>query len=510
MIRQRILIFILFLLPLVHVTAQPDQVKNGHSVFRYENGNISSEGEMRDGRPDGFWKTFYEDGTLKTEGFRQNFELDSTWKFYRVDGSLERVLNYRAGIKSGIEEEWSETGNKLASYQNVDGKFEGEAQFYYESGELYRTLLYSDGKENGKGFEYAKDGRVITFLNYSDGFIRSIEKVNRFNKDNQKTGLWVEYYSSGITKEEGTWSNGVKNGIFKFYNKKGDLDRIEKYRGGELLTDAMETVMLDIRREYYEDGTLKMIGSYQEGSKQGIFREYGKEGSIINSYVYDGNVKVGEGIVDASGSYQGQWKLYFPSGELKAEGSFKEGKKEGPWMYYFVNGSIEQRGEYRDGLPTGKWTWYYDSSELLREEYYRKGKEDGSSVEYSKEGTVINQGEYIDGYKTGPWVLSVGDHTEKGDYIDGERTGEWIYLYDNGKTAFEGEYLNGIPLGKHKYYYRNGTLKEEGKYKGGVKDGEWATYDSEGLLLLVIRYKNGEKIKLNGSKIPMGDSDPIN
>src|ERR1035437_5404317 len=57
----------------------------GYTVFKYENGKISSEGVLVNDKPDGYWKTFYENGKLKSEGNRKNFEIDSLWKFYNEE-----------------------------------------------------------------------------------------------------------------------------------------------------------------------------------------------------------------------------------------------------------------------------------------------------------------------------------------------------------------------------------------------------------------------------------------
>lgn len=62
-------------------SAQNTVNQNGVNVFKHPNGNIASEGTMRDGKPDGYWKTYYENKILKSEGNRKNFELDSIWKF---------------------------------------------------------------------------------------------------------------------------------------------------------------------------------------------------------------------------------------------------------------------------------------------------------------------------------------------------------------------------------------------------------------------------------------------
>lgn len=483
--------------------AQLDSAAAGYTRFYYENGVISSEGVLSNGIPDQFWQTYYENGLLKTAGNRSNGVIDGEWRFFRVDGSPERTINYELGKRTGIETEYSASGNLIAEIPWDNDVRSGTGRYFYETGELYRTVNFVNNKEEGKGFEYAQDQRIITFLSYQDGFLRSIEKVNRLNTSGQKTGYWVEFYPNGQIKEEGYFTNGVRNGIFKFFNKKGDLDRIEQYRADELVTDSEASIMLDIRKEFYADGTLKLVGSYREGSRQGVFREFDKEGTIVNSFIYENNVKLGEGVVDAEGREQGMWKLFFASGELQAEGEFIDGQRTGQWKFYFFDGKLGQKGTYRDGLPNGQWTWYYANGDVKRDEGYRRGKEDGEFVEYDAQGNLIHKGAFIDGYKNGPWFYHVNDHKEEGEYIDGEKTGEWMYTYDNGKKYFAGEYLNGVPIGRHRWYYYGGQVKLEGKHTGGERDGDWKFYNEDGTVQVVVKYKNGEQVKIDGAKLPV-------
>ena len=63
---------LLFTLSVLFVKAQQDVNPNGYNTFYYENGQVSSEGNMRDGKPDGYWKTYYKNGrlkSLKTNGY---------------------------------------------------------------------------------------------------------------------------------------------------------------------------------------------------------------------------------------------------------------------------------------------------------------------------------------------------------------------------------------------------------------------------------------------------------
>ena len=70
---------------------------NGFNRFFYPNGQVSSEGLMRDGKPDGYWKTYYVTGIIKSEGKRANHLLDSIWVFYNQVGDTLEKINYIYG-----------------------------------------------------------------------------------------------------------------------------------------------------------------------------------------------------------------------------------------------------------------------------------------------------------------------------------------------------------------------------------------------------------------------------
>jgi antitoxin component YwqK of YwqJK toxin-antitoxin module len=475
-----------------------------YKKFFYENGQLSSEGTMESGKPNGYWITYYEDGIKKSEGNRKKFLLDSTWKFYRVDGVLERVISYREDLKNGLESVYDEKGKRLVQYTNENNIKQGEAKYFYDTGELWKSVQFVNNIEEGKAIEFARDGRVITYMTYRNGFLYSQEPVNRYNSEGNRTGVWKDNYpNTSLLFEEGNWSNGRKNGVFKIFNKKGNLEKMEKYIDGVLIEGDAETALMDIRKEYYPDGSLKMIGGYRENAKHGSFREFDKDGNVINSYVYEAGQVTGEGMLDSAGMRNGPWKLFYSDGKLRAEGAYKNGKRQGPWTYYYKSGKVEQKGNYNEDLSGGEWKWYYQSGALHREETYRKGREDGHSIEYDSLGVVIIEGDFIDGRKNGIWTQEINDHFETGEYADGERTGIWIWKFDNGQKAFEGEFLGGVPVGKHRYWYSNGATRMKGEYQGGEMEGVWYYYDESAVLLLEMEYIAGEAVGINGRKIKL-------
>lgn len=51
--------------------------QNTYNVFYHPDGNISSEGVMRNGKPDVYWKTYHKKGRIKSEGNRVDYEFDA-------------------------------------------------------------------------------------------------------------------------------------------------------------------------------------------------------------------------------------------------------------------------------------------------------------------------------------------------------------------------------------------------------------------------------------------------
>ena len=78
--KKAILFFILSTVCMFSMLAQQTGTEqSGYRVFYSPDSVIVSEGLLRDGKPDGYWKNYYTDGTIKSEGNRINFLLDSIW-----------------------------------------------------------------------------------------------------------------------------------------------------------------------------------------------------------------------------------------------------------------------------------------------------------------------------------------------------------------------------------------------------------------------------------------------
>ena len=471
------------------------------TVYTFPNGKTASEGCLINGQPEGIWTAFHENGNVKSRGNRRDFLLDGTWDFFDSTGVKLRSVEYAADLKSGWERSYYPNGEVRIEQHYEANQLSGWTYEYDQEGQRRKAIPYRSNLEDGKGREYAADGRTIALLEYDKGYLRTIEKVNRYDSFGQKTGVWMEWTGNGILQEQGPWESGKRNGLFRFYDQWGQLEDVVKYLEGEVVSDAVETQEIDIRTTTYTNGTIATRSTYENGVRVGVYTEYDEAGNITAGALYEQGLKIGEGVTNAEGKRIGEWKQFYPDGALKSEGAFAEGKREGRWRFYAETGQLMQEGTYRDGAFHGNWRWYYIDGSLHRDESYRKGKADGNFLELDRAGKTLVEGRYDYGLKQGPWIMDVNDHREEGQYVDGERHGTWIHTFPNGTEQFKGEFEMGLPIGKHVYKDYNGSTERVERYNLGQREGKWLYYGPNQMLQQTLEYKRGELVRIDGKRI---------
>ena len=66
----------------------------------------------------------------------------------------------------------------------------------------------------------------------------------------------------------------------------------------------------------------------------------------------------------------GPWVAYYPNGQLRAQGTYEDGKLDGPYVSYYENGQLEEQGNYKDGKEEGLWVYYFENGQLRSEGIY--------------------------------------------------------------------------------------------------------------------------------------------
>lgn len=505
------LVLIVMLFSTLLIYGQQDmQLQDGYHQFRYPNGNISSEGTLRNGKPDGYWISYYVTGIKKSEGKRTSFLLDSIWIFYDQAGDTTEKISYLLGKRNGYSYKYQKDPLHGLYVQNSElyagDRREGISTNYFPDGKIKQTIPYSEGKKEGLSREYNSEGQIITLLEYRNDFLISRSRINQTDRAGMKQGAWIEFYPGGTTvRREQNYRNDELHGYYKEYDEKGRLTVTLLYDNGKITgTDADTGTEIDIRNRYDEEGRLVYSGPYKEEIPVGIHREYNSDGSIKNARIYNDNgVLISEGIVDAEGNRNGQWKDFSAEGVVVAEGNYSANRRTGSWKFYNDSGRLEQAGTYSNGRIDGTWLWYYPDGELLREEDYFQGKRDGSYTEYGVTGEVIVKGSFADGERNGLWTIRAGDDSEEGEYFLGLRNGEWRSWYPEGKLRYKGNYKQGNPDGRHIFFYENGRQKEERFYRNGLRVKTWKKYDESGDIFLTITFRDDVETRINGVAVTL-------
>lgn len=505
--------------------------KNGYNKFYYPNGRLSSEGIMKDGKPDSYWKNYYENGKIKIEGNRKDFLLDSIWKFYDIKGKLTKSINYKEGKKNGATIIY-DTLQKVTSIELYSNDVkQGLTKTFHKNGKTKTVIPHDKGKPDGIGYEYSVDSLITAIISYKGGILQSYERINQKDKDNKKQGIWKEFYDNLDVKKEMKFNDDSLDGYVMEYDKKGNLISTKKFNNGKQILKAPEIANVEVYREVFDDGTLKYEGVYSDGVAIGSHYKYKQkyqcdsslflrdDTSRVSVYVnrlvcrnvpvpdscieYFDGVVIAKGACDSVRNRIGVWTEYHHTGEFRGKGVYKEGSRVGEWQFFYASGKLEQKGKYdKKGRTQGTWNWYYESGALLRKELYVNGKREGELIDYDESGKVILQGNFIENRMEGLWVYETPEYKEVGNYVNDERDSLWKSYYMPSKIKrYEGKFSNGEPLGVHTMYYDNGKKMFTGNYVGGMKDGDWKYYDEYGINYLTITFKNDIEIKWQGDKI---------
>ena len=473
---------------------------NGYNTFYYPNGVKSSEGNMVNGKPEGWWKSYNEKGTLVSEGNRKNSLLDSLWIFYNDSGDTTLIIHYKQGEKDGQRIQFFQDERVVEEW--VDDSLTSPVVAYTLKGKLKRLTPYADGVPHGMEKEFDTAGHVVKLSHYYHGVLTKREQVNRTDQFGYKQGNWKFFWPNGNLQLEGTFVNDKRHGYFKEYDEDGNFLSVQKYENDYLVADAAETKQLERKVSYHKNGQPAIIATYYHNKAEGIRREFDENGNVTKGYVFSNGILLCEGITDMEGLRQGRWKEFYETGELKSEGNYQNSNRTGLWKFYFPNKTIEVSGSYdKKGRMDGEWKWYYANGELMRTEEYTNGILDGDYREYDENGNTLTEGRFEDGTEEGHWIYRRGPSIEEGDYFDGMRTGLWKIWHEEGNIAAEINYEQDLMNGKYTIYYENHVIKRTGKYVNGERDGIWYDYYDTGELFLTTLYKDGKEIRWNNYKI---------
>lgn len=158
------------------------------------------------------------------------------------------------------------------------------------------------------------------------------------------------------------------------------------------------------------------------------------------------------------GMYNGSFQ-HLKNNKLKAEGTYKEGRKDGIYKEYYSDGvKLKKETPFTEGKLNGIVKTYYTDGKIEKEKEYAMSIEHGVELSYDYQTNNISQRNYKDGRLHGVQVIYYSSNV--GDFVEHS-------IYEDGKQ-----------IGKFSEIFGDGTIKKQGQYnKDGKKDGEWLERD---------------------------------
>lgn len=162
---KRLIMLIFFSFITYSFGYQVEENFTGQIVKKYENGQVQSIENFKNGKLYREFKEFYKDGTLAQIGSFKSGVLENIKAFYE-NGNLkfEEILKDRKGKYKG----YYPNGQLEEEGEVFQGEEAGLWKYYNEEGKLLSEGRYKEGKKIGKWKLYNFDGSLLKIENYKE------------------------------------------------------------------------------------------------------------------------------------------------------------------------------------------------------------------------------------------------------------------------------------------------------------------------------------------------------
>lgn len=209
---------------------------------------------------------------------------------------------------------------------------------------------------------------------------------------------------------------------------------------------------------------------------------------------------------DANGDKVGQWRGFYPEGNLRYLGQFDDGEPIDTFRYFYQDGKLKTLMIFDDQNPNRQEAvHFYSTGDTLAKGAYLEKEKSGMWQTFGEENLILRKTNYLAGKKNGAELTLYpnGEVAKLVNYKEDIENGPFQTFYENGQIKLDAFYLNGARHGQITFYQVDGKKDQEGEYKEGQRDGKWLIYDEHELVVKLLKYENG--VLLNPEDAPEGD-----
>jgi len=220
-----------------------------------ENGQTVLEMQYDSGKADGPYTTWFSDGQKKLQGQYEDGFKNGDWQHWDTLGRDVGFGKYDMG--TGLEKIFYPDGKTRSIDHFKKGKLNGDSKLYYMDGGIHVEREYTGGDPSGTWKFYDPDGNMYfethwpggtktppTYY-YKTGRIRydftggwhrqwyqngQLKFEVPVDDDGRSNGHFTSYYRNGQKESEGEVVYGMRQGVWHFYEKDGDIKSDSTYK----------------------------------------------------------------------------------------------------------------------------------------------------------------------------------------------------------------------------------------------------------------------------------------
>ena len=312
-------------------------------------------------------------------------------------------------------------------------------------------------------------------------------KADKIVQEELKNDYKKEYLKrkNNLEKIEGIKENVFSDGEFKFRLKDG------------VVTEALKTIETahntTVAKIFDEEGNLLTIIFFSNDENLRFYRYYDENlnlaidincigGKCIQKGYYSDKklayIKEGKLTENLDILTNGKYTEYYKNGQIKIQGSYKEGMRNGEFKTFLKNGKSAGFIIYKDG-------------KIIKSTLVKAMKDNASfspvtDIYYKLEDShTLRKVDYENGLLKTYFIYNK----------DGIPDGESVEYYEEGSIESIVHFRNNIVEGLTITYYENGNIDEEVNYKNNKMNGEAKSYDENGKLNGRTIFKDNIKLE---------------
>ncbi|MCB0795432.1 MAG: hypothetical protein KDB88_11905 [Flavobacteriales bacterium] len=211
----------------------------------WPNGKLMSRITYAMGRPRGPYAIYYPNGQIEEEG---TWDLDrntGAFRRWHPNGKPSQEFVFDPyGVRNGVQRYYHENGQLAVEVEIKDGREDGTLERYYANGDLQQQAVFHNGVIDQQNSRYLRpvhrDAPVEARSTKPAPTVSKEEKTNavvfRENGYNTMYDRQLRLSQTGQFKNGQLWDGKVYR-----YDANGHLIRIETYRSGRYVGDAVIT-----------------------------------------------------------------------------------------------------------------------------------------------------------------------------------------------------------------------------------------------------------------------------